>query len=54
VQNGRVEVGDRPIAGADGTIISAYGDALPLARDPEVAAAGPAVMAERILRPSET
>jgi hypothetical protein len=33
---------------ADCTIIRDYGDALSVARDPEAAAADPAVMAERI------
>ena len=40
--------GDRPINDADCTIISDYADALSVARDPEAAAADPAVMAERM------
>jgi len=46
--DGQVEVGDRPINDADCTIISDYADALSVARDPEAAAADPAVMAERM------
>ena len=46
--DGQVEVGDRPINDADCTIISDYDDALSVARDPEAAAADPAVMAERM------
>jgi len=46
--DGQVEVGDRPINDADCTIISDYADALSVARDPETAAADPAVMAERM------
>jgi SCP-2 sterol transfer family protein len=46
--DGQVEVGDRPINDADCTIISDYADALALARDPDAAAADPAVMAERM------
>jgi hypothetical protein len=46
--DGRVEVGDRPTNDADCTIISNYADALSVARDPEAAAADPAVMRERI------
>jgi len=45
---GHVEVGDRPIRDADCTIISDYADALSVARDPDAAAADPAVMAERM------
>ena len=41
-----MEVGDRPINDADCTIVSDYTDALSVARDPEAAAADPAVMAE--------
>jgi hypothetical protein len=48
VKDGQVEVGDRPIDDADCTIISDYADALPVARDPDAAAADPAVMAERM------
>lgn len=48
LRDGRVEVGDRPIGDADCTIISDYADALSVARDPEAAAADPAVMAERM------
>jgi hypothetical protein len=43
-----VEVGDRPIDDADCKIISDYDEARSVARDPEAAAADPAVMAERI------
>jgi len=46
--DGQVEVGDRPMNDADCTIISDYADALSVARDPEAAAADPAVMAERM------
>ena len=46
--DGRVEVGDRPIQDADCTIVSDYADALSVARDPEAAAADPAVMAKRL------
>jgi hypothetical protein len=48
LRDGRVEVGDRPIREADCTIISDYADALAVARDPEAAAADPAVIAERM------
>ena len=48
LKDGRVEVGDRPINDADCTIITDYTDALSVARDPEAAAADPAVMAERM------
>ena len=48
LRDGQVEVGDRPINDADCTIISDYADALSVARDPETAAADPAVMAERM------
>ena len=48
VGDGHVEVGDRPIDDADCRIISDYADALPIARDPEAAAADPAEMAERV------
>ena len=43
-----MEVGDRPTNDADCTIISDCADALSVARDPEAAAADPAVMAERM------
>ena len=43
-----MEVGDRPINDADCTIISDDTDALSVARDPEAAAAEPAVIAERM------
>jgi len=46
--DGQVEVGDRPVNDADCTIISDYADALAVARDPEAAAADPAVIAERM------
>ncbi len=48
VGDGRVEVGDRPAADADCTIISDYADALAIARDPDAGSADPAVMAKRI------
>ena len=46
--DGKVEVGDQPINDADCTIISDYADALTIARDPEAAAAEPAMMAEHM------
>lgn len=48
VADSRIEVDDRPAGDADCTIISDYADALAIARDPEMAAADPEVIAERI------
>jgi hypothetical protein len=48
LNDGQVEVGDHPTDDADCTIITDYADALAAARDPEAAAADPAVMAERM------
>jgi hypothetical protein len=48
VDDGRVEVGDRPTGDADLRIVSEYEDALPVARDPEAPAAEPKAMAERM------
>jgi hypothetical protein len=48
VDDGKVEVGDHPIEDAELKIVSDYKDALAIARDPDVPAADPQVMAERI------
>jgi hypothetical protein len=48
IDRGVVDVVDRPTSRADVIITSDYADALAIARDPEVAGADPAVMAERI------
>jgi hypothetical protein len=48
VANGRVEVGDHPIDDADFKVVSRYGDALAVARDPDAPAAEQSVMEERI------
>jgi hypothetical protein len=48
VDDGRVEVGDRPTGDADLRIVSEYEDALLVARDPEAPAADAKVMAERM------
>jgi hypothetical protein len=48
VVDGRVEVGDHPIDGADLRIVSDYEDALSIARDPDAPTAAPSMMQERI------
>ncbi|MGE0687553.1 MAG: hypothetical protein AB7P33_12465 [Dehalococcoidia bacterium] len=48
VADKKVEVGDHPIETADFRIVSDYQDALPVARDPDAAAADPAVIQERL------
>jgi hypothetical protein len=48
VNNGRVEVGDHPTSDADLKIINEYSDAIVVARDPDVAAADPEVVQERL------
>lgn len=49
IDDGRVEVLDRPRRDADCRIVSDYGDALAIARDPDAGAADPAE-AERRMR----
>ena len=48
VRDGQVAVADRPMEGADCTIVSDYADALAVARDPDAPADDPAVMQQRI------
>jgi hypothetical protein len=48
VDNGRVEIGDRPIDNADLKFVSTYDDALAIARDPDAPTAQPSEIEERI------
>lgn len=48
VGEGRVDVGDRPDPDADCRVISDYGDALAIARDPDAGAADPAEADRRL------
>ena len=47
VDNGRVEIGDRPVDNADLKFVSTYDDALAIARDPDAPAAQPSAAAAR-------
>ena len=48
LHDGQIEVGDHPREDADCTIVSEYAEALAVARNPEMAAADPKAVQERL------